>query len=96
MFRHCVMFTWADDVSDDAKAAISDGLDQLAEMPCVGAYHHGPDAGISDGNWDYVIIGDFNSVDDYQTYASDADHLQLIADVIRPHISGRAAVQYHI
>jgi len=94
VFRHCVMFTWADDVSEESKAAISAGLDQLASLDCVAAYHHGPDAGISDGNWDYVAVGDFDSVDDYRTYASDAGHLQLIADMIKPNISGRAAVQY--
>lgn len=88
------MFTWADDVSDDAKAAISAGLDALAELTCVAGYHHGPDAGVSNGNWDYVAVGDFANVDDYREYASDAGHLQLINDLIKPNISGRAAVQY--
>ncbi len=96
MFRHCVMFTWAEGVSDDTKAAVSAGLDKLAELPCVAAYHHGADAGISDGNWDYVAVGDFDSVQDYRTYATDEGHLQLIADLIKPNISGRAAVQYDL
>jgi len=96
MLRHCVMFKWNEGVSDETKAAISAGLDQLADLDAVAAYHHGPDAGISDGNWDYVVVGDFTTVDNYQTYATDADHLALIADVIRPNISSRAAVQYTI
>ena len=58
MFRHCVMFRWADDVSDETQATVSAGLDALATLPCVSAYHHGPDAGVSDGNWDYVAVGD--------------------------------------
>jgi hypothetical protein len=94
VFRHCVMFTWADNVSDTTKAAISAGLDELAELDCVTAYQHGPDAGISDGNWDYIAVGDFASVEDYRTYATDAGHLLLITDLIKPNISGRAAVQY--
>lgn len=94
MFRHCVMFTWNDDVSAETKAAIAAGLDKLADLDAVASYHHGPDAGVSDGNWDYVVVGDFKSVDDYKVYATDAGHLDLIADLIKPNINGRAAVQY--
>ena len=78
MLRHCVMFTWAENVSDETKAAISAGLDGLAKLGCVAAYHHGPDAGISDGNWDYVAVGDFASVEDYRIYSADTDHQLLI------------------
>jgi len=94
MFRHCVMFNWNDDATDEAKAAVSAGLDELAKLDVAVAYHHGPDAGVSDGNWDYVAVGDFASVEDYQVYATDADHVALITDLIRPNINGRAAVQY--
>lgn len=94
MFRHCVMFKWADDATDEAKAEVSAGLDGLAAMDCCADYRHGPDAGVSDGNWDYVAVGDFASVDDYKIYANDEVHQALIADVIRPNISARAAVQY--
>ena len=90
------MFRWADDVSDETKATISTGLDALADLECVAAYHHGADAGISDGNWDYVAVGDFASVDDYRTYAADEGHVQLIAEWIKPNISARAAVQYNL
>ena len=96
MFRHCVMFTWNDDVTDEAKAAIGAGLDKLAQLDVVAAYQHGPDAGVSEGNWDYVVVGDFASIDDYKVYATDAGHLALIADLIKPNINGRAAVQYHL
>lgn len=96
MLRHCVMFRWNDDATDEAKAAIAAGLDKLAQMDVVGEYRHGPDAGMSDGNWDYAIVGDFASVDDYQTYATDEGHLTFIADLIRPNISARAGVQYEV
>jgi len=96
MFRHCVMFKWADDVSDDIKAAVRAGLDELVKLDCVSAYHHGPDAGVSDGNWDYVAVGDFASVDEYQAYATEAGHVELITSLIKPNISARAAVQYEM
>ena len=96
MFRHCVMFRWADDVSDETQATVSAGLDALATLPCVSAYHHGPDAGMSDGSWDHLAVGDFASVDDYRAYAADESHVQLIAEWIKPNITARAAVQYNL
>lgn len=94
MFRHCVMFTWNDTVTADVKDAVSAGLDKLASLDGVLSYQHGPDAGVSDGNWDYVVVGDFATVEDYQAYAVDSGHVELIATLIKPNISGRAAVQY--
>lgn len=90
------MFKWNADVSDETKAAVSAGLDEMAKLSSVAAYKHGPDAGISDGNWDYVVVGDFANVDDYASYSTDADHLALIETHIKPAISARAAVQFHI
>ena len=96
MFRHCVMFKWADDVSDQTKADIATGLDRLATLDCVHAYQHGPDAGVAEGNFDYVVVGDFTSVDAYREYSAEAGHLELISSLIKPSISARAAVQYEI
>jgi len=94
MFRHVVMFRWNDDVTEEIKAEIGAELDRLAGLDSVAAYAHGPDAGVSDGNWEYAIVGDFNSVEDYQAYATEAGHLEMIANLVRPNISARAAVQY--
>ncbi len=88
------MFKWADDVSDQTKSQIFSGLDRLVTLGCVTAYHHGPDAGVSEGNWDYAAVGDFADVDAYREYAAEEGHLALIADLIKPSISARAAVQY--
>lgn len=96
MIRHCVMFTWNEGVTDETVRAVSDGLSQFAELDVTLAYHHGPDAGVSEGNWEYVVVGDFATVEDYRTYATDPAHVELIAELIRPNISARAAVQYEI
>ncbi len=97
MFRHVVMFRWSEDgVSDETKTAIAAGLDKLAGLPMTLGYHHGPDAGVSDGNWDYVAVGDFATVEDYKAYAVEPGHVALITDLIKPNISARAAVQYDV
>ncbi len=96
MMRHVVLFRWKPDTADDVKATVSAGLDKLVDLPSVAAYKHGPDMGISDGNWDYVVVGDFESVDDYQAYATNDGHVALINDHIKPNIEARSAVQYEL
>lgn len=95
MLRHCVMFKWKPEATDEAKAAISAGLDKLAELDFMQQYQHGPDAALNEGNWDYVVVADFVTVENYRAYATDPDHVELITDLIRPAIIDRAAIQYN-
>jgi hypothetical protein len=90
------MFTWNDDVDQATVAAVSAGLDRMAQLPVVAAYHHGPDLGLRDGNWDYVVVADFATAEDFSAYSDDPDHRALIAEVIAPNLAGRAAIQYEL
>ena len=95
MFRHVVMFKWNDDVDDAHVAATRAALDAVAAgVPEVADYRQGPDAGLTDGNWDYVIVGEFASADDYAVYRDDPEHQRVIAEFIKGRISDRAGVQY--
>lgn len=97
MLRHVVMFEWVDDVDSADIEAIGVALDALvATVPQVVSYQHGPDVGITDGNFDYVIIGEYASVDDYVVYRDHPEHQRIIAEMIRPKVAHRAAVQYHV
>ncbi len=91
------MFRWSDEVTDEAKQAVAEGLGRLPEViPEIRAYAFGPDAGIREGNWDFVVVGDFDDVESYLAYANDATHQALIAEHIAPNIAERAAVQYEV
>jgi hypothetical protein len=95
MFRHVVMFRWTDEATDDDVAAIAAGLSDLpTQIPEIRVYRHGPDAGVNDGNFAYVVVADFDTVDDYLVYRDHPTHQQLIAERIRPFVAERAAVQY--
>ncbi len=97
MFRHVVMFKWADDVDDDHVAAVGAGLDNLAvTIEQIKQYRHGSDAGLSDQNFDYVVVGDFDTADDYAVYRDHSVHQQFITELIAGRITERAAVQYEI
>ena len=89
------MFKWVDGVDNAAIEAMATALDALvAAVPEVVSYVHGPDLGVSQGNFDYVIVGDYASVEDYVVYRDHPEHQRIIAEMIKPHVAERAAVQY--
>lgn len=95
MFRHVVMFKWNDDVNQAHIDAFSEALTAVAaSVPEVGDFRHGPDLQISEGNYDYVIVGEYASADDYAVYRDHPDHKALIERWLAGSISARAAVQY--
>lgn len=95
MIRHVVMFRWSNDATDEAKAAASAGLGELpSAIPAIKRYEFGGDLALRDGNWDFVVVADFDDVDGYRTYSDDATHQAVIANHIAPNIVERAAVQY--
>ena len=97
MIRHVVIFEWNDDVDDAHVAAVAAGLDRLAAtLPTVGEYRHGSDLGLAEGNADYVIVGDFDSLEDYVAYRDHPDHRAFIADLIAGRVKHRSAVQYEV
>lgn len=96
MFRHVVMFKWNDDVDEAHIEQTAAALTALAaDMPQVRDYRHGRDLGITDGNFDYAIVGEYDSVDDYVVYRDHPDHQALIQKYIAGRVSARAAVQYY-
>jgi hypothetical protein len=98
-FRHVVMFRFADDATDEQRRALARGL---TGMPAAtGAiserdYKHGFDLGVNATSWDYVVVADFASVDDFLTYRDHPDHQALIRDLVTPIVDDRASVQYEI
>lgn len=97
MFRHVVMFSWNETVDAAHVQAVSEQLEALrALIPEIGAYHHGPDAGVNAGNFDYVVVGDFENADDYLVYRDHPEHQAFIAEYIAGRLNSRSAVQYAI
>jgi len=50
--------------------------------------------GGAEGNFELVVVGDFDDDEGYAAYAANADHQAVIASRIRPFLADRAAVQY--
>ncbi|SEH02766.1 Stress responsive A/B Barrel Domain [Nonomuraea solani] len=97
MIRHIVLFTWTEEATDEQKAAVTAELRKLPGLiPQIRSYTVGADAGINQGNHEYAVVADFDSVDDYLVYRDHPDHQTVIAERIRPILGARAAVQLSV
>jgi hypothetical protein len=96
MFRHVVMMRFTPESTPAQVAAMQARLVQLPGMiPEIRSYVIGEDARVNDGNYDFVIVADFDDVNDYLVYRDHPDHQAAITESIRPILAERVAVQHH-
>jgi hypothetical protein len=97
MFRHVVMMRFTPESTPAQLAAMQARLLQLpGQIPEIRNYVIGDDARINDGNFDFVIVADFDNVDDYLVYRDHPDHQAVITESIRPLLAERVAVQHDL
>jgi hypothetical protein len=95
--RHVSVLTWREGTPVASIAAVSDALATLpAQIPELRDYRFGPDLGLAADNCDFVVVADFASVEGYLAYRDHPAHQAVLADVIRPILAARSAVQYTI
>ena len=95
MIRHVVMFQWSPDATDEQIQTMVERLAELPSLiPTVRNYTFGPDVAVNEGNFDFAIVGDFDSVDDYVVYRDHPAHQAFIRECIAPIRTTRAAVQF--
>ena len=97
MVRHVVTFRFAEGTTDAQRDRIVEGLRALpGQIPEIRRYVFGPDLGLAEGNFDFVVVADFDDADGYRRYAEHEAHVALIREAIRPVLAERVAVQYEI
>lgn len=97
VFRHVVMFKWHEGVESTEVRAVAAALDRLTTViPTINTYAHGPSAGVNADNFDYVVVADFASVDDYLIYRDHPEHHTFITTNLSGRVAARAAIQYHV
>lgn len=91
------MFKWNDGVDSTQIEALAVALDRLPTViPAIRTYAHGPDAGVNAGNFDYALVADFATVDDYLVYRDHPEHQAFLAEHIVGRVAARAALQYPV
>jgi len=95
MFRHVVLLRWSSDATREQRAAVETGLAELpGRIPEIRSYTVGSDAHVNQGNYDLVVVADFDDVDAYLVYRDHPDHQAVIRERIAPILAERAAVQH--
>jgi len=95
MFRHVVLFKWADGISEEQTRAI---VAELRKLPgAIGTlreYRVGADAGLNPANYDFAVVADFDDADGYRAYRDHPAHRAAVEQYITPVVAERTAVQY--
>ncbi|WP_372749268.1 Dabb family protein [Litorivivens sp.] len=97
MIRHFVLLKWNQEI-DDAQLEIFDkAYAALPEkIPTIQNICHGPDKNFYPGNFNYVLMLDFNNKDDLDNYVASPAHAELLEKVVGPFLEGWAIAQIEI
>ena len=91
------MFRWTPNWTDDQRVAVENALGELpGVVPTIRSYHFGSDIGVNEGNFDFVVVADFDDVEGFLVYRDHPQHQRVIAELIAPFIETRTAVQYEL
>lgn len=91
------MFTWSESAESGAIGEMARQLDTMpGNVPGILRYEHGDDLQLGPGTADYVLVADFETVEDYQAYAKHPYHLEFIDRLVKPIVGSISRVQYHL
>jgi hypothetical protein len=97
VIRHVSVLTFVDGTTDAQVREICAALATLpARIPALRAYNFGPDLAVDSGNGSFAVVAEFDDADGYRSYRDDPEHQRIIAELIRPILAGRAAVQQEL
>ncbi len=97
MFRHVVLLTFRDDAPEGHVERVVEALAELpAHIPELKSYVIGTDARVAEGNADIAVVADCDDQAGWQAYRDHPVHQQVIAELIRPYVSARSAVQHEL
>ena len=94
MITHVVTFVWNDSVPEGHALSAQQQLHAYAATlrGCV-SYTCGPDIGAVQGNADFAVVAVFEDEDSWHAYDTADEHNRIRAEVFRPYVSARSAVQ---
>ena len=97
MIRHVAMFSWTEEATRDE---IKTFVTKLATMPdaidLIRRYEHGEDLELGTATADYVLVADFDTVEDYWSYSGHPYHVDFLQKYAQPIIASVARAQYHV
>ena len=94
MITHIVTFTWKPGITPEDIDALHGRLAALpGRIEVIRSYVHGPNVGPAESNSDYAVVATFDDLDAYAVYDQHPDHEAVRAELVRPWVATRSAVQ---
>jgi hypothetical protein len=95
MIRHVALFYWKPEATDEQKRFVAKELAALPTLvPSIRAFALGPDAGINEGNANFVVTADFDDEAGYLAYRDDPEHRTIVTKHLGPLVANRSAIQF--
>ncbi|MFV1999363.1 MAG: Dabb family protein [Acidimicrobiia bacterium] len=95
MIRHAAIFRFNKGVTDETVAAIDAALATLPDIiPEIVSFRSGCNIGITDGAWDYGVVAEFRTQDNYKTYATNPEHVYIVQNIVGPNVTEAARIQF--
>ena len=95
MIRHVVTLTFKSETQEESIARMIESLHTLPPIiKEIRSYTLGRDLNLAADTADFAIVADFDTVEDFKVYATHPTHLQVIREVIKPHVVKRTALQF--
>lgn len=93
-FTHVVAFRWKDDTDPAAIESVTRALTALTDgFAGIESYLCGSDIGLSQGAYDYAIVGRFAGRDEFVAYRDHPEHQRILTELIVPALNDRVVVQ---
>ena len=97
MIRHVAVFRFKNNVTD----AIIDEIDEtLATLPSIIpeiiSFSSGRNADVTESAWDYAVVSDFASPEDYLAYAANPQHVDMVKNLVGPHVLEASRTQFEL
>ena len=95
MIHHVAMFRFKDGTTTEQVDAATAALDALpSQIDVLVEYKCGSDLGIMDGTWDFVVVADVETADDFVTYRDHPAHRAVVTAFMAPIIAEGARIQF--
>lgn len=96
MFHHIALLELRADTSEDD---IDELVAELRRLPDaideIRSFRVGRDAGLADDNATVAVVAGFDDEDGFAVYRDHPTHQRVIAELIRPRLVRRSALQHH-
>jgi len=97
LIRHVAMFTWTEEATTNQIKTFAAKLSTMPDaIDLIRRYEHGEDLELGTATADYVLVADFDTVEDYWSYSGHPYHVDFLQEYAQPIIASVARAQYQV